>query len=201
MADKEYLQAFTSPTGEAVFPWITRSDTEHDASGVFHTDLSLPLELAEEFIAKLEIARDGFTTTLTAAQQKALTPKDVYRMELTRPAKDATDEEREAFEPEETGNVLFRFKLKQNVVPANGDPFTQSPIVVDAATGEKIEVPVYGGSIIRVRGQIVPYTNAAAGAVGVTLRMKAVQVIELVTGEGASGFWTDFDEENEKTAA
>ncbi len=56
-------------------------------------------------------------------------------------------------------------------------------------------MPVYGGSIIRVRGQIVPYTSAAAGICGITLRMKAVQVIDLVTGSGeGSAFWTDFDD-------
>ena len=198
MADKKYLEAFTSPAGEAVFPWITRADTEHDASGVFHTDLSVPLELAEEFIAKLENARDEFLTTLSAAQQATLVARPVYKLELTRPVFEPgiTDDEKAAikaaFVGTETGNVLFRFKLKAQVTPKVGEAFTQAPIVVTADTGERVESPVYGGSIIRVRGQIVPYTNVAAAMVGVTLRLKAVQVIELQTGgPGGSSFWTD----------
>ena len=198
MADKKYLEAFTSPAGEAVYPWLTKADTEHDVAGVFHTDLSVPFELADEFIAKLEKARDDFTATLTVAQQQALNTRAVYKMELTRPTfpEGATDDEKTAikatFAPTETGNVLFRFKLKQKVVTASGEAFTQSPIIVLAETGQRVESPVYGGSIIRVRGQIVPYTNAAAGMVGVTLRLKAVQVIDLKTGgAGGGSFWTD----------
>ena len=194
MADdkKKYLEAFTSPVGEAVFPWLTKADTEHDASGVFHTDLSVPFEAADAFIAKLEKVRNEFKATLTVAQQGALNDKPVYKDELTRPPKDASDEVKAAFVPEKTGNVLFRMKLKNNVTTGAGETFTQTPILVSADTGEKITDPVYGGSIIRVRGQIVPYTNAASGIVGVTLRMKAVQVIELVTGgSGGSSFWTD----------
>lgn len=203
MADKKYLEAFTSPAGEAVFPWITKADTEHDASGVYHTDLSLPLDLADTFIAKLEKSRDDFIATLPVAQQQALVPRPVFKMELTRPVypENSTDEEKEALKaahvPVETGNVVFRFKLKARVQPKESEAFTQKPIIVLAETGEKVESPVYGGSIIKVRGQIVPYTNAAAGMVGITLRLKAVQVIELVTGGSGNGsFWTDgFDDE------
>ncbi len=83
-------------------------------------------------------------------------------------------------------------KLKKLVKTADGTTFEQAPIVVDV-NGERVEKPVYSDSIIKVKGQIVPYTNAAAGIVGVTLRMKSVQVLDLVTGEGGSGFWTDFD--------
>lgn len=197
MTDKKnFLEAFTSPAGVAVYPWLTKADTEHDAAGVFHTDLSIPFEDAQTFIAKLEAARDTFTDTLDVAKQNALNPKPVYAQEYTRPAKEATDEEKAKFVPELTGNVLFRFKLKNNVTTNAGEVFTQTPIIVDAATGARVEDSVYGGSVIKVRGQIVPYTNAAAGIVGVTLRMKAVQVIDLVTGGGNSSFWTEgFDED------
>lgn len=201
---KNFLTAFTSPVGEAVFPWLTKVDTKHDAAGVYHTDLSVPFELADDFIAKLEKVRSDFVATLPIAQQSGLVPRPVYNMELTRPEfpKDASDMEKDAirvaFEPQETGNVLFRFKLKSTVTPASGETFTQKPVIVMADTGAAVEEPVYGGSMIRVRGQIVPYTNAMSKQVGVTLRLKAVQVLELVTGSGeGSGFWTDFDNDSD----
>lgn len=201
MADKKLLEAFTSPAGEAVYPWITRADTTYDATGLYHCDLSVPFELAQNFIAKLEKARDSFIATLPVAKQQSLAPRAVYKEELTRPEypEGATDEEkqaiRDAWAGEPTGNVIFRCKLKAQVTPKDGDAFTQKPIVVTADTGEAVESPVFGGSIVRVRGQIVPYTNDAAQSVGITLRMKAVQVIELVTGDSSGGgFWTDFDD-------
>jgi len=199
MAKRPTLQAFLSPSGEAVWPWITRADTEHDKAGVFHTDLSVPFEEAQEFIATLEKARDAFIQTLPVNKQKSLTPKAVYFEELTRPEypEESTKEERaairDAWDGEPTGNVVFRFKLKNNVTTKDGETFTQTPVVVDDKTGEDIEGAVFGGSIIRVKGQIVPYKNDAAGIVGVTLRMKSVFVIELVGGESGDGgtFWRE----------
>lgn len=199
---KPRYEAFTSPVGEAVFPWITKADTEFDASGVFRTDLSVPFDAAQDFIAKLEKVRTDFIQTLPIGKQSALIARPVYREELSRPVypEDATDEQKKAIRDswvgEPTGNVLFRFKLKAHVDTEDGG-FDQAPVVVMAASGERVESPVYDGSMIRIRGQIVPYTNAAAGMVGITLRMKAVQVIELVSSSGDGGFWTDFPEDAE----
>jgi hypothetical protein len=202
MTDKPRYEAFTTPAGEAVFPWITKADTQHDPNGVYHVDLSVPAEEAQDFIAKLERVRDEFVATLPTAKQNALAKRPVYMDEMTRPeypegaSKEQKAAIRDAWEGEPTGNVLFRIKMKAKVTTAEGTTFEQEPVVVSADTGERVESPVYGGSVIRVRGQIVPYTNAAAGIVGVTLRMKAVQVIDLVTGSGdAGGFWTDFEDE------
>ena len=201
MTDKIRYEAFTTPVGEGIFPWITKADTEHDQNGVYHVDLSVPFEEAADFIAKLERVRDEFVATLPTAKQKALAFKPVYIEEMTRPdyPEGASKEQKAAlraeWEGEPTGNVIFRCKMKAKVTTADGSMFEQAPVVVSADTGEKIEQPVYGGSILRVRGQVVPYTNAAAGIVGISLRMKAVQVIELVTGGGGDGFWTDFPED------
>jgi hypothetical protein len=196
MADKPKYEA----VGEAVFPWITKADTQFGGAGVYKVDLSVPFEAAQGFIAKLQGARDDFIQSLPIAKQSALTPRPVYIEELTRPVypDNATDEEKKAIRDEwvgePTGNVLFRMKLKAHVDTDDGG-FDQAPVVVLASTGEKIEQPVFGGSVIRCRGQIVPYTNNAAATVGVTLRLKAVQVLELVSGEGGGSFWTDFPDE------
>jgi hypothetical protein len=120
---------------------------------------------------------------------------------MTRPKYEAgmTDAEKadikHNFIPEPTGNLLFRFKLKAHVTPRTGEPFDQKPIVVHAETGEKVEETVYNGSVIRIRGQVVPYTNYSDNTYGLSLRMKAVQVLELVTGGDAGTQWTDFSDE------
>jgi hypothetical protein len=84
--------------------------------------------------------------------------------------------------------------MKNNVHLKDGTSFTQEPVIVSADTGERITEPVYGGSVIKVRGQIVPYKNDAAAFAGISLRMKAVQVLDLVSGSGdGASFWTAFD--------
>ena len=127
----------------------------------------------------------------------------MYKIELDRPEipKDATDEEKKALwdnhEPTPTGNVLFRWKMKAHVNPKEGTPWDQKPIVVMADTGEAVEGPVYGGSTLRVKGQAVPYTAAASGTVGLTLRLRAVRVYELEGGTASgenTAFWTDMDD-------
>ena len=203
MADNKHV-AFTSPAGLAVFPWITAPDIKFTATGKYHTGLAVPPEDGEEFITFLETVRDDFIATLSAAKRQALNPVPVYQDELSRPVfpEDATPEQiaeiKHNFLPEPTGNVLFKFNLRAQVDLPDGKSFTQAPIVVSAETDEPVEGAVFDGSIIRVRGQVVPYTNTAAGTVGVTLRMRAVQVIEQVGGSsdgGGSGstFWTEFD--------
>ena len=199
MARTPKYQAFISPPGLAVFPWLSEPDVRHVKTGVFKVDVSVPEAEAAESIAKLEAIRDEFISTLPAAKQKALTPVPVFKIELTHPTypEEATEEEkqaiRDAFVGEPTGNVLFRFKMNKLVTPQDSDPFEQAPVLVSAETGAEVTDPIYAGSLIRAKGQVVPYTAAASGTVGVTLRLKSVQVIDLVTGNGGSAFWTDFD--------
>lgn len=204
MSDKPRYESVITPAGVAVWPWLTKADTAHNPTGVYKVDLSLPPELAQDVIAKLEKVRDDFIATLPVAKQQALTPRPVYLDEYTRPEypEGATEDQRakikNEFIPEKTGNILLRWKLKAIVMPKDKEPFEQAPVIVDAATGERITVPVYDGSIIKIKGQVVPYTNAMSAVVGITLRMRSVQVLELVTGSGTgdgAGFWTDFENE------
>jgi len=202
MADNKYkYELFTSPAGEAVYPWLSQADTKHVPTGVYKTDLSVPADIAQPFIQKLERVRDEFISTLPVNKQRTLTPKPVYRDETTRPdiPEGATKEEKDAiwqtFQPEPTGNVLFRFKMNKVVQLNDLESFTQEPVIVNVSDGSAVTGPIYGGSIIRVKGQIVPYPNASQGVVGISLRMKSVGVLELKTGGGGeAGVWTDFSD-------
>lgn len=182
MSDKPNLDVFTTPVGELVYPWLSKPDTRYDPDGVYQTKLLLPFEMAQELIAKLEKVRNDFTHSLDTAKQNTYNPADVYEDEL--------DDEGTA-----TGNVLFRFKLKSTVTPREGDAFTQSPVLVYAEDGSAVESPIYGGTMAKLKGQIVPYALASAKSIGVTLRFRSVQVHELVTADGSGGgaFWTEFD--------
>ena len=179
--DKPNFEVFTTPVGELVYPWLTRADVRYDADGVFQTKLLLPFEGAQDLIAKLEGTLKDFIATLEPKQIAKYIPAAVFEDEL--------DDDGEG-----TGNVLFRFKLKNHVTTREGDTFTQAPVLVMADDGSRVEAPIYGGTMARIKGQIVPYTNAATNSVGVTLRFRSVQVHELVSGGSGDGaFWSDFD--------
>ena len=181
MSDKPNLEVVTTPVGELVYPWLSKPDTRYDPEGVYQTKLLLPFEMAQDLIAKLEKIRNDFIHTLDTAKQNTYRPADVYEDEL--------DDDGNP-----TGNVLFRFKLKAKVTPRDGDPFEQAPVLVNAEDGSAIEQPIYGGTMAKLKAQVVPYALASAKTVGVTLRFRSVQVHELVTAEGSGGgaFWTEF---------
>lgn len=184
------LEIFQTPLGVLNYPWINKPDTRYNPTGTFQTKISVPLEQAQDLIAQLERVRDAEFAKLDPQKSATYSKKDVYEVEFSQPAADATDEEKEAFVPEPTGNVVFKAKLNAVVQPKEGDAFNQSVIIID---GDEVPVtlPVWSGTKGMIRGQVVPWSNAAQKQTGVTLRMKAVKVLELVTGEGSS--WGDFD--------
>jgi hypothetical protein len=89
-------------------------------------------------------------------------------------------------EGNETGNLVFNFKLKASGKTREGVEFTQAPKLYDAKgnplpAGTKIG----GGSTIKVAFEINKFYTATVGA-GVSLRLKAVQVLDLKTWEGGN---------------
>lgn len=182
MSDKPFFDVFTTPVGELVFPWVTKADTRYDPDGLFQTKLKMPFENAQELIARLDAAVADHRGTLDAAKQEQYNTNPVYEEEVD---EDGT----------KTGNVLFRFKLKARVHKKDDTYFDQAPVIVMAEDGVKVERPVYGGTMAKIKGQIIPYTVAASKVVGVTLRMRSVQVHELVSGDSTGGgaFWTEFE--------
>jgi len=199
---KSRFEAFVSPIGEAVWPYLIAPDTRHDVNGIYHVDVSIPKDLAADFITKLDAALDRYIENeLNSTQKATLARKPVFRPEFTFPEypEGASEDERAAikdsFVAEETGNLLFRTKMSAQFTTKKGDIVTQTPVVVSADTGERVTETVFMGSTLRVKGQIIPYINAAAQIVGLSLRLKSAQIIELKTGSG-TGFWTDFESED-----
>jgi hypothetical protein len=191
MADKRKpLEIFQTPVGELLYPWLNEADTRYTPTGVFQTKLRLSFEQAQDLIAQMERIRDAKFAELDPQKSATYSKKDVYDVVFTEPPEGATEEEKAAFVPEPTDFVEFKCKLNKVVQPKEGDAFEQSVILIDKDE-QPLTVNVWSGSKARIRGQVVPWANAAQKQVGVTLRMKAVQVIDLVTGEGSS--WGQFD--------
>lgn len=173
---------FTSPQGVAIYPHIKAPDPHKEYGGDFTCKLRVPAAEAQEFIDFLEGVRDPY-----AAEEKKKDPKkkkwtvaDVYEEEL--------DDD-----GEETGNLIFKFKLKHKIVDRETGEvkFTQRPAVFDSDGNQLKKVPnVGGGSTLIVGGTVVPYAMAATKLLGVSLRMEGVQILDLVEfgGRDAESF-------------
>jgi hypothetical protein len=160
-----------SPVGTAVYPWITKADTKFNPQGDFRTGLRMPSEVAQPLIDKLEAIRQEALAESKKAKKKP--PK-----EGNLPWSVVYDDE-----GNETDEIEFKFKTKATFNTKDGKTVTRTIKVVDAKKNPLEDVNLYGGSKIKVAFQAVPYDVAAVG-VGLSLRMTAVQVLELVEGGG-----------------
>lgn len=171
-------QTHTSPKGVAIYPRLNSPDYKFKDEGEFKVKLSMPLEQAQAFIDKIEEAR----------------AEAVADMKAERAAKGNKKKMKEAdppYEEMEDGTVQFNFKMKHKVKgKKDGKVYKLFPALFDAK-GKPLAkgINIGGGSVLKVAFNFVPFDTPAAGA-GVTMRMSAVQVIDLVEfgQKSASGF-------------
>lgn len=172
----------TSPAGIAVYPWLNEPDTKFDADGVYKVELRMSKDEAEPFIDKIsEIASKAM------AEFKSENPKKTLRS-APLPIKDYIDEDGNP-----TDDVCLKFKLKA-VGGSGTNTWNQSPRLFDSQLRPMNE-KIGGGSTLKVGCEVVPYNSPTIG-VGVTLRLKSVQCINLVEySSGGLDNW-EFDKED-----
>lgn len=162
MAEKKKAERFVSPKGTASYPYLTKPDTKFNPDGEYKVSLIVAGAAASKTIDFLTEQHDAAVSNA----KKENSGKRVKEGELP-------------FIENDDGTVTFKFKLKAKVIPKNGNQFEQKPILFDAKGKPLVGEPkVGGGSTIKVCYEVVPYYTAIAGA-GVSLRLKAVQIIEL----------------------
>jgi hypothetical protein len=188
-AQKARLPKFTTPKGIAKYPWLSKPDTQFNPTGVYKVSLLIPKANARELIDKLDTAAGE---ALTEARANAKSPAIAKQITLAPCYHIETDDE-----GEETGNIEFRFKQNALVKFQDGTTKEMKPFIFDAQ-GKQMQVcpNVYGGSVLRINFSPVGYYNASSKSAGVSLRMNAVQIMELVTGGGSAagfGFATEED--------
>lgn len=171
-----------TPAGRAVWPKLNEPDTKFKENGEYSVTLCLAWADAEPLV---EIIDRLIGENLEAA--KAENPRAKLGHFL--PYSPELDEESE----EETGNILFKFKMPATVKSRRtGNMVTLRPRLFDASN-KPCDVEVGGGSIIKVSAQVRGYYAAAIGA-GVKLSMECVQVLELKQWAGdASPFSAQSD--------
>ena len=150
--------------GIAVYPHLNEPDKKFDPDGpgVYQLQLSVGPEEGQALIDKIEEIRDeAYKEECKKAKKPKLKKADL-------PFTEEYDEDQNP-----TGNWLFRLKLKA----ATAKGLAQRPTLVDAKLQPMTEV-IGSGSEVVVDFHPHPWFVAALG-VGVTLRLRSVQVLEL----------------------
>ncbi|MCO5735948.1 hypothetical protein [Stenotrophomonas maltophilia] len=187
------------PRADAIYPKLNTPDTKFDSDGVFETKLGFVVAEAidgvigtknvtlADILARAEKLRDEFAEAkreeLAAGdgkqkkKAKELAVREIGEAELD----DATGEE--------TGRLIIKAKMKASgISQKTGEPWSRKPKLFDAKGKDLGKNPpsIYGGSVLKVAVQFVPYYTPKDNEVGVSIRLEAVQVIELVSGGGRS---------------
>jgi len=170
--------------GNALWCKVFEPDTKFDTNGIYSVTVLIPEAEAAEVCEYLDtLVDDKFAEEIKAKPKlkNGLSTKTPYEPEY--------DQNGDA-----TGNIEFKLKLKAKVVTRTGDTYEQKPIVVDAKRKPLDKDTAIGnGSVIKVAYEPIPYMMASTKTVGVSLRMKGVQVIDLVEYGGGSSMFDDED--------
>lgn len=186
---------YITPHGEAVFPRLIEPDTKFDSNGVYSIKLRLPDgPEATALIEKIDAVRQQAFDEAVEAAPNALAKKKVkmaepsYTWELDRDT------------GLETNNWLFNFKMKASGLSSKtGKPWQRKPVIFDAKgtpiTTFKTNSDIWSGSQVKIAFELRPFYVASFGA-GCSHNLLAVQIIELVSGEGKTAEDFGFEQED-----
>lgn len=175
MANK--IVRYTSPKGFAQYPWVIDADTKFIKEGQYHVQLDVPKSHAEGMVTKLTELLDTEYNKLCKEKGKKLNKIPFF---------------------DEIDDNTLQFKFKQNKVIHRQDGQTNEiKIPLFDAKGKPItnKIKLGNGSTIKVSYTVAPYYNATNKGVGLSLRLVAIQVIELVEYSSGSAESYGFDSE------
>ena len=173
----------TTAMGVLVWPHLNSPDYEYDEAGVYQTKLRLSGTDAKKLTAYCEKQRE-----MAAAEAKE---NGKFKGKGKVPLADLPIKE------DEDGNLLFNFKMKAKGTTRNGETFTREPKLFDAKGQPCNDARVGGGTVARISFESYRYYAKMVGGAGVSLRLEAVQIIDLhewTSGRSAEGF--GFDKED-----
>lgn len=165
-------RSLVTPAGKAMWVKVDKPDYEYDPKGKYEANLVLDMEdeATAKFIASMEKLRDAAVAEaregLSEVKAKKLMVRDVYH---------------------ESDDGNFYLKTKSYAVDFEGNPQTIPVFNIKGVEYEK--VPLIGnGSVIKLQLWVSPYHMASDNSVGLSYKLKKVQVINLEEYAGADGF-------------
>lgn len=188
MADKKTNPSFISPRGVAVYPSLNEPDfgtkDYPKPDGEYKVGLRVPEAVAEAWRngpLKAIIAQAREEADAAWAKLPVATRKKLKEMTWNEVGTDEYDKDTE----EATGFVLFKFAMKASGTrQKDGSQWSQKPVIFDSKGVTLAKPPIiWGGSEVKVSVEASPYFIPGTGAAGVSLRLKAVQLIVLKSGQ------------------
>lgn len=182
--DKVKSKRITTAALPVVFAWLDKPSTKFNEDGVYEVSVLMDKDAANALETELKDAfteaRKGFLEDPKANKKnsKGKLRKDY---ELALPIRPDRDEE-----GNDTGSFIFKAKMPAKFKKDDGEEVHLKVPIFDAA-GEKITPKVGRGSKVRVCFDARPFVMDATSTWGVSARLRAVQVIDLVEfGDGSS---------------
>ena len=157
----------TSPKGKAEWPHLVDPDIEFNPDGLYHT--KLVCKKSESLEVKKAI--DDLIAQEVKKQHDQDPKKAIKKAPL--PYNESDDE------------ITFNFKLRASGKrKSDGTPFTQEPNIVNAdLTPFDTNQKIWSDSVLKITFE--PYTWNMPLGIGCTLRIKTIQVLELVTSKAS----------------
>ena len=174
---KNKYTKIVTPIGIAQYPWLSSPDTKFSEVGDYKTNLILSKKDAQDVISMIDTAREE-SVKIGAEKSNGKKVK-----QADPPYYDEVDDDGKP-----TGNVILQFKCKAKVTTKNGESFENKPTLFDAKGKPMLNVNVWGGSELKVSAELIPYFTSMVGA-GVSMRLRAAQIIKLIEGgSNSSGY-------------
>lgn len=181
---------FVTPIGTAKFPWLNTPDTKWDPQGKFKVTLLVDPNENADFLALLDqIAEEAYQKGVAKLKKakKMVQANQAIKKPLYAEEYDENGEPTGLVEVKFTSNASYRrkdgqeVKLKPALFDAEGKPMGDNA------------PRIWGGSKIRINFTPFDYYLATTKEAAASLKINAVQVIELVTEGGASADSYGFD--------
>ncbi|WCE28442.1 hypothetical protein [Vibrio sp. SCSIO 43137] len=169
---KQKKTLITLPIGTAKYPWLNKPDTAYNKNGVYKVDL-----VVDPNDPQVQAVLGQLQDELEAFYQNEKGGKGELADILI----------------EKDGEFFFR--VKQSAFEYKGEVILPEPTFYDASGKRILKKPqVFGGSRIAVSAEVWPYSKQekyreggkmmTVTVSGLTLKLKAVQIIELSQGSG-----------------
>lgn len=176
MSKKSYPTLITSPFGTSLWAHLIEPDTKFNPEGDFKINLKVPLKDAKPLMDQIVAAQEqALVTFKEEAKADGKAAKVIDKIKLSDILPFEEDDEDEDL-------IVFKFKRKASFINDKGEQLHFDVPLVDA-TGktipEKSKENPGNGSLVRVMAELIPYNMATSG-VGISLRLKKVQIRELV---------------------
>lgn len=161
----------TTPTGEALFPNLTKTESfTKDGitkdTGKYTIMLKLPKQQHEELLDKINREWEKYKETL---------PNKKFKYEISNGVKEYKDQE------------YFKFQMNAEIKTRTGETLRRTLPIFDTDCKEisKVVGNINSGSKVKVAYELVPFYMSDKNY-GVSLRLTGVQIIELVEYQSQS---------------